>query len=436
MTAATTVLDLLSDCLRAQGARRVFRAPGSEIPTLAGLADVEVPSDDVAVVLADADGRVATGVGAGPGVALLAGRRVRLSSQPGERVEPQQVTDPSSLPAAVAGWSLGEVHAAAELDLFVDLFAPIPPGVEALALDAASDQLITLSPTLADFHTVLLVGPGVRRAGQTPAVAEAARRTGATVVTTPGAVGSLALDDPAWGGVVGLQADDVVLSGLAEAELIIAVGVDPTEAIDLVPDGAQVLDVEPWHLALMALHWPDPTDEAPASPLTQRLGEVASLPPDPTLPVSPIRATIEVSEAGVEGGILAADAGPAGLWLARGLAPSAATVVVPARPARGFATAAALISGLDGRPAIAVTTAPVDPLTEALLDLAASLDVPLVLEVWGGEASWASADEHLERLEAACAADGVHRLAVPVDLSGTRVLVDVAGPVAAWSRDE
>ncbi len=436
MTSAASVLDLLSDCLRAQAVRRAFRAPGSEIPALVGLAEIEVPTEELAVALADADGRIAAGVDAGPGVALLAGRRLRLSSQPGEQVEPQQVTDPSSIPAAVAGWSLGEVHAAAELDLFVDLFAPAPSGVEALALDASSDQLITLSPTLADFRTVLLVGPGVRRAGQAAAVAEAARRTGAVVVATLGAVGSLAVDDPAWGGVVGLQADDVVLSGLADAELIIAVGVDPAEALDLVPDGAQVLDVEPWHLALMALHWPDPSPPPPPSELVRRLAEVGSLPPDPTLPLSPIRATVEVSGAGSDGGIIAADAGPAGLWLARGLAPSAATVIVPARPARGFAAAAALVSGLDGRPAIAVTTAPVDPITEALLDLAARLDVPLVAEVWGGEASWESPDEHVERLDAARAADGVHRVAVPVDLSGTRVLVEVAGPVAAWSRDE
>jgi hypothetical protein len=436
VTAEPTVLELLADCLRAQGARRVFRAPGSEIPTVPGLTEVEVPGDEVAAVLADADGRLAGGSGTGPGVALLAGRRLRLSSQPGQHVDAQQVTDPSSLPAAVAGWSLGEVHAAVELDLFVDLFAPAPPGLEALALDATSDQLITLSPTLADFRTVLLVGPGVRRAGQAAAVAEAARRTGALVVTTPGAVGTLALDDPAWGGVVGLQADDAALSGLAEAELIIAAGVDPTEAVDLVPDGAQLLDVEPWHLALMALHWPDPAEGPRSSELVRRLDELAAPPPDPSLPLSPVRATVEVSEAGVDGGILAADAGPAGLWLARGLAPSAATVVVPARPARGFATAAALISGLDGRPAVAVTTAPVDPLTEALLDLAASLDVGLVLEVWGGEASWASPDEHLRRLGAAVAATGVHRLAVPVELAATRVLVEVAGSVVAWSRGE
>ena len=35
------------------------------------------------------------------------------------------------------------------------------------------------------------------------------------------------------------------------------------------------------------------------------------------------------------------------------------------------------------RRVIAVTTAPVDPTTEAILELARSLDLPLLLETWG-----------------------------------------------------
>lgn len=435
MTTTATVADLVAHCLLAQGARRVFRAPGSEMPALVGLDEVAVPTAELASILADADGRLARGVGAGPGVAFLDGRRLRLSSQPGERVEVHEVFDVVSVPATLAGWTLGEVHATAEYDLFVDFFAPAPDGLEPVALDAASDQLITLSPTLADFATMLLVGPGVARAGQSDAVAEAARRTGAGVVATLGAVGVLAVDDPAWCGVVGLQADDTTRSGLAGAELVIAAGVDPAEAVDLLPDGAQVLDVEPWHLGLMARHWPDPDERSAGSPLTRQLAELVDGPPDPTLPMSAVRATTEVLSAVADGGVVAADAGPVGLWLARGLASTTARVVVPARPAPGFAAAAAFVEALSGRPALAVTTAPVDPLTDAVLTLAADLDLPLVVEVWGADASWASPDEHTPRLAAALAAGGVHRLAVPVDLSGTRALVELAGPVAAWSRE-
>lgn len=432
---SSTVADLFVRCLQAQGVRRVYRAPDSELPALPELEEVPVPSAELAALLADADGRLAAGVDAGPGVALLRGRRVRLSSQPGQRVEVQEVTDPASLPVVVAGWSLGEVHTAVELDLFVDFETPAPGGLEPVALDTATDQLIRLSPTLGDFRTVLLVGPGVVRAGQTSGVLEAARRTGAGVVATFGAVGVLPLDDPAWLGVVGLQVDDAARSGLAEAELVIAAGIDTAEAGDLLADDAQVLDVEPWHLGLMAMHWPDPEGTWAGSPLVDGLAALASLPPDPTLPLSPVRATAEVLEVLPERGLVAADPGPAGLWLARGLAPSRAQVVVPARAVDGFAAAAALVAALDGRPAVAVTTVPTDPATDALLELAADLDLPLVLEVWGADASWESPDEHLDRLRSALAGGGAHRVAVPVDLSGTRALVELAGPVTAWPRD-
>jgi hypothetical protein len=407
------------------------------MPALGGLDEIEVGSDALAAILADADGRLAVGPGAGPGVALLSGRRIRLSSQPGERAAPQEITDPTSIPAAVGGWSLGEVHAAAELDLLLDLAAPAPSGLEPWTLDLGADHLITLSPTLAEFTTMLLVGPGVARAGQGAAVAEAARRTGAGIVATFGAVGVVPVDDPAWCGVVGLQRDDPALSGLDDAELVITAGVDPTEAVDLLPDTAQVLDLEPWQLGLMASHWPDPTSTASGSTLTRGVAALADR--LRSADGGPARAAVDVLDAARPGALVAADAGPAGLWVARGLAASAATVVVPALPAEGFAVAAAFVAGLDGRPAVAVTTAPTDACTEALVELAERLGVALVVEVWGAgsdpDDSGAPGDpEHrAERLRAAVAAPGVHRLAVAVDPDATDVLVELAGPVTAWT---
>ena len=134
------------------------------------------------------------------------------------------------------------------------------------------------------------------------------------------------------------------------------------------------------------------------------------------------------------------DPGPAGLWLSRGLiGRPAGSVVVPAHPVSGFAAAGALIAGLDGRPAIAVVTSPTDPVTDAVLDLAARLGIDLTCAVWGGEASWASAAEHRERLVGARHEGGVQRLGVPVDLLATTDLIDLAGQVIAWDagpRDE
>ena len=109
---------------------------------------------------------------------------------------------------------------------------------------------------------------------------------------------------------------------------------------------------------------------------------------------------------------------------------------MPAARQPGFAVAAALAAALDDRPAIAVTTDPVDPLTEAVLSLAESWSQPLVLEVWGGDGPLERAEDHAELIRSACTRSAgdrsVVRIDLPVELSDTRLLVDVAGEVAAW----
>jgi hypothetical protein len=88
---------------------------------------------------------------------------------------------------------------------------------------------------------------------------------------------------------------------------------------------------------------------------------------------------------------------------------------------QGFAAAAALVAALDGRPAVAVTTAPLDDVSKALLHLAVALDLPLTLQVWGdddaGERAWGGQ---------------VRTIGLPVDFSLTEQLVAAAGPVVAW----
>ena len=135
--------------------------------------------------------------------------------------------------------------------------------------------------------------------------------------------------------------------------------------------------------------------------------------------------------------LVLADPGPAGLWLhaGRGARP-AGSVVVPVVPRarlrrrrRRSSPASTAVRRSRWSPR------PTDPATDALLDLAASLGVTLVCEVWGAEASWASPSEHRERLIGARHEGGVQRLGVPVDLAATRELVDLAGPVQAWTGE-
>jgi len=391
------------------------------------LDEVAVPSPELASALADAAGRLATAPSPGPGVAFLPGLRMRLSSQPGAVVLADLVTDASQLVLGVAGWSIGSVHGCMELDLELDLDAPVPEGLEPLELSMTNDQLLSLSPTLAGFATVIVAGPGVVRAGQADGLTEAARHTGALVVETFGAVGTLPFDHPSRAGVVGLQAHDRELSGLADAELVISVGVDPLELDGLLDGGAQVLEVEPWHLPMMALRWSEPEHGPAPSPLVRAFAQ----PPATGSGGAPWAATLEVLASVAPGTLLAADAGPAAWWLARGLAPCRGRIVAPALPAPGFAAAAAFIAALDGAPGLAVTTEVDDPIAEHALALARGLGLPVVvLRARPDVPPTGSAEVH-EAVSVALQG-GTHDVTVGVDLTRTDALEAVAGPLVAW----
>jgi hypothetical protein len=53
---------------------------------------------------------------------------------------------------------------------------------------------------------------------------------------------------------------------------------------------------------------------------------------------------------------------------------------------------------------------------------------------WGADVAWADARAHRVALAEAERAVAVAHVPVPVDLAHTRALVEVAGPVVAWSR--
>ena len=441
--ASGTIGALLGRCLVALGATRAFASVadvgpiGSVGPVRTDLGlDLHAVGDPVlAALLAAADGRI----GPGPGVAVLDGQRVLLTSAPGVAAEVITVSDPAYLPGALAGWTLGLVHAAVEYVLDLDLDAPAPPGLEPMVLDDTAGELLTLSPTLADFRLLILAGPGVVRSGHVAGLQALAAQTGAGVANTWGAKGVFPWNDPHHFGTVGMQARDFDLAGFDEAELVIATGLDLLESpTDRWAGSAQVLEVEPWQLSTLALRWPEPESVPEPPELYRRLSAaLADRYTSVDVPLAPARAAADLSANLPEGGLVAADPGPAGLWIARSfptLVPG--SVIVPAAHQPGFAAAAALVAALRSRPAIAVTTDPVDGMTEAVLALAEAWAQPLVLEVWGGDGPLERAEDHAELVQSAldrAAADrSVVRIDLPVELSDTRILVEVAGEVAAW----
>lgn len=441
MTDTTTVAGLYSRCLRAAGVVRAFAAPGHGLPRPDGIRIIDVASAELAVLLADADGRLSRAPNARPGLALLPGPRIRLGSQPGEICDPWELDEIDALPAAISGWSFGQVHASVEIELLLDFDAPVRADLEPITFNPG-DQLMRLSPSLAAFNTFLVVGPGVVRDGQAAGVLEAAERIGAGVVCTPGAFGVMPIDHPLWRGVVGLQTDDAELSGVSAAELVIIAGIDSAEIGSVIPPDAQVLEVEPWHLGLMAHHWPEPEtnpeqDQIIGSALVGALATVVGKGRnDVSVPLHPVRAFMDVIEVLGPDAVIAVDPGPAALWMARGLvAAPAGQFAIPGLPVKGFAVAAALVAGLDDRTALAIATAPTDSCTNELLDLAAVLDVAVVLEVWGADAAWEQSSDHRAGLLGAMRVDSVSVLAASVDFGATADLIDIAGTVDAWMPD-
>ena len=426
-----SVASLVSRCLRAVGATRAFAAPGHDLESLEGLALIPVATEAAAIALADADGRLSIAPDARPGVALLPGRRVRLSSQPGEETQALSI-GVEDLPAAIAGWSLGRVFGAVEIELPADLFAEAPEGAQPLVLQR-SDQLLRLSVGLADFRTMIIVGPGVLRDGVAADVADFVTRTGAGVMTTMGAIGVVPFDHPSWCGVVGVQADDPALGGLDACELVIAVGVDDEELGESLPMNAQLLEVEPWHLPFLATDWPAIESIAAPSSLVEACAAVFGDHREATgSPLHPVRAVLDVFDAIDPDVQVYVDSGPAGFWFARGVVPMPmGRVVVPARAADGFAISAAIVSALDGTRSVAITM-PGSSLENELLDLAAALDLGIVVEQWGDDVVGGDPSQHRANLVAAMSDSGLSVTGVSVDLAAAAELVDLAGPVVAW----
>lgn len=419
------VADLLAAGLSALGVTRVV---GEK---LADLATVPVAEAAIADLLADVDGRLGR-LGASWHDGVL-----RLSSRPGAVVEPTSIATPDELVAALATTAGQLVPDAFALRLDLDLGAPVPDGLEPRE---AREQIegVRLSPGLGPDVTVL-VGPGVLRALDGEGVVEHLRRfaeqTGWAVVNTWGAKGVFAWDSPYHAGTAGLQARDLDLAGVTSAPIVVTVGVDPDE----VPAGlgaAQRLDLHPVHLTFAAEGWPEPEGVPPRPALYTDLAAVVGPAYESTgVPLHPARASRDLGELRPAGGVVVADPGPAGLWVARTFPTvEPGSVVVPATNAPGTAAAAALLGGLDGsRPALGVTTWPLPPTTEAVLEVARRLDVDLVLEAWGGDADYSDPDDRRAATRAAQQRPGVEVVPVPVDFAATADLVAVAGEVVAWA---
>ncbi len=206
----------------------------------------------------------------------------------------------------------------------------------------------------------ILVGPGVVAAG--PAAIAGlhafADAVACGVVNTWGAKGVFAWDDPRHHGTAGLQARDFELAGLGHVDVLVTSGLDPDEVTSTPWAGrAEVVDVAPDDLASAAgaRSWPGGRLDRPAlyTELAAVCGPLYATPGSAPARAAALAASLPV------GGLVVAEPGLVGFWMARTFPTSTpGSVVVPARGGPEAAWAVAGRAAADGRAVTLVVDAP------------------------------------------------------------------------------
>jgi Thiamine pyrophosphate enzyme, central domain len=370
-------------------------------------------------------------VHAGPGVVIF----------PAARRGPRRVFDAGSSDALAA--AVGELDGSGEFELRVDLRPDQP--VDDVVLPSAPLEEAWVEPdpeAIAALRSatsaVVLAGPGVIDHGAVPGLHDLAVAAGLGVLNTWGAKGVFHWRSQHHLATVGLQAEDFVLAGLAEVDLIIATGVDRAESPDRRWQLAPTLTLAPAALAPLAEHaasarrLPDvPRLRALLADVTQRGWSSEGV------PIAPSRATSHYGECIAAGGLIAADAGLAGYWVARTLGTSRlGAVIVPSTRWPGFAAACVAVAVLrhPNQPALAVIDGPTDTATAAIVEAAAALGIRVPVEVWDPDGERLDAEMHRQRLRGLLFGrfeEGPSTLATDPRQLGE--MIDAAGPVVAWT---
>jgi hypothetical protein len=363
---------------------------------------------------------------------------------PGLGPEPCRTIEADSAEALVAAVpalsSSGEVEIRFALDPEQPVESFVPPPL------APGDNWVeptdeAVEAVGAASRVVLLAGPGVIAQRSVPGLHDLAVSAGVGVLNTWGAKGVFDWRSRHHLATIGLQADDFVLSGLDQAELIIATGLDLAESPDDRWRLAPALTLPPAGLAPLAERC-DHSGRLPLTmpPLRARLAEVTQRGwAAGTLPLSPSRATMHYAEHVSGGALVAADAGDAGFWVARTLGTTRlGAVIVPSTYAPGFAAACVAVSLLrhPARPALAVIDVAQAGATTPVADAAARLGISVPVEAWDPDGDRLDADAHRDRLRRLLlgglpAGNGLCTLATdPRQLSE---MIGVAGPIVAWT---
>jgi hypothetical protein len=407
---------LLQRVLRVAGVTTIYGEPIEGVPA------VRVGDPGVAGLLAVAHQRVHR-----TGAVTHAGRRL------GGSHDVRPVDDPADLADLV-----GHLAAGGGVELRFDLHQPAPDVVPAaLAVDRWAEPADdVLAAVAAAARPVLLAGPGVVEAGAVAGLHAVAAGGSLGVLNTWGAKGVFDWRSRHHLATAGLQARDFELGGLAGADLVLTTGLDGLEAPpQLVASaaGGPVVDVAPGALDPLSERWSRPGRDIAKPPLFAALSRVTQEGwAATTTPIPPTLATRGYAVAGAGGGLVAADPGLAGYWVARTFATTElGGVQVPADGRlAGFAATCALVGRLadPGRSVLAV----VEEVPDAVLDAAGSLDVAIPVEVWSPDGAALDADAHQARLRRLVHAEASEVVTLATDPRQFDRMVDAAGEVVAW----
>ena len=362
---------------------------------------------------------------------------------PAVDVGPRQVVEAGSAEALVAdlpvlcGPGEAELRLTLGADEPVTDLIPSPPPPEDTWVEPAEEALAAMD---AAASVVVLAGPGVVRHGAVPGLHDLAVAAGLGVLNTWGAKGVFDWRSRHHLATVGLQADDFVLSGLGEVDLIIATGLDRAESPDRRWKLAPALLLPPGGLAPFAERCGSGRGTPRPPPLRDRLAGVTQRGWSvENTPIPPSRVTLHYAQCLAEGALIAADPGVAGFWVARTLGTTRlGAVIVPSSPWPGFAAACVAVSLLrrPSQPALAVTDRSAVGPTAAIVDAAATLGLRVPVEVWDPEGDRLDAASHRERLRRlvfGALPSGGAPSTLATDPGQMAEMIEAAGPIVAWT---
>ena len=198
-----------------------------------------------------------------------------------------------------------------------------------------------------------------------------------------------------------------------------------------------MLEVEPEQLIALAYNWPEPSGPPARPRLRTGMDElVEALAFQAAVPLTPARAVADlVASRRRTRSSPPTPATPRCGWPGPRGWTRPPTWSCPRSGARASPSPRPWPPPSTTRPATAVTVAPFDPITEALVELAGLVGSNFTLVEWGADVVWSEATAHRVALRSAAETPGVVHVPVPVDLALTRALIDLAGPVDVWSTE-